>query len=163
MSRAPARPAPPPTLQEPSPRWGAGRQPAVLLDVNTLVALGWAEHEAHAAVVQRLGADAAWATCAITQLGFVRLSSTAGIFSRTLSPPQAHAALVTLCADAEHAYLAEHPAVTACDFGHLAGPRQTMDAYLLALAQHHGMRLLTLDKRLAQAFPAAPFELLQAS
>ncbi|CAN7736426.1 PIN domain-containing protein [Pseudorhodoferax sp. LjRoot39] len=140
----------------------AARQPAVLLDVNTLVALGWVEHEAHAAVVQRLDTAAAWATCAITQLGFVRISCTSGIFSRTLSPPQAHAALQALCADAEHAYLAEHPAVTACDFSLLSGPRQTTDTYLLALAQHHGMRLLTLDKLLAQAFAGGPFELLEA-
>ncbi|GHC70529.1 ribonuclease VapC39 [Pseudorhodoferax aquiterrae] len=163
MSRARAAPPPsPPTaVREASPRWGTARQPAVLLDMNTLVALGWVEHEAHAAVVQRLDAAAAWATCAITQLGFVRISSTSGIFSRTLSPPQAHAALQALCADAEHAYLAEHPAVTACDFGRLTGPRQTTDAYLLALAQHHGMRLLTLDKRLAQAFAGGPFELLE--
>ena len=161
MSRGAKRVAPSPGVQERSPRWRAPR-PAVLLDVNTLVALGWAEHEAHAAVVRRLGSNAAWSTCAITQLGFVRISSTSGIFSRSLSPPQAHAALVALCSDAEHAYLADGPPVTACDFGHLAGPRQTTDAYLLALAQHHGMRLLTLDKRLAQAFPGAAFELLGA-
>ena len=36
------------------------------------------------------------------------------------------------------------------------------NAYLLALAQHHGMRLLTLDKRLAQAFAGGPFALLEA-
>lgn len=133
---------------------------ALLLDVNALLALGWAEHEAHAAVVERLGGAAAWATCPITQLGFVRISSTGGIFSRTLSPPQAHAALTALCADGQHRFLASHPSVTSADFSQLSGPRQTTDAYLLALAQHHQVKLLTLDRRLAQTFPGSALELL---
>jgi toxin-antitoxin system PIN domain toxin len=132
----------------------------LLLDVNALLALGWAEHEAHAAVVERLGGAAAWATCPITQLGFVRISSTGGIFSRTLSPPQAHAALTALCADRQHRFLASHPSVTSADFSQLSGPRQTTDAYLLALAQHHQVKLLTLDRRLAQTFQGSALELL---
>ena len=136
---------------------------ALLLDVNALLALGWAEHEAHAAVVKRLGRATPWATCPITQLGFVRLSATSGIFSRTLSPPQAHAALAALCADKHHHFLATHPSVTEADFSQLSGPRQTTDAYLLALAQHHRSRLLTLDRRLAQTFPASAVELLVAA
>ncbi len=135
----------------------------LLLDVNALLALGWAEHEAHAAVVERLGGAAAWATCPITQLGFVRISSTGGIFSRTLSPPQAHAALTALCADRQHRFLASHPSVTSADFSQLSGPRQTTDAYLLALAQHHQVKLLTLDRRLAQTFQGSALELLALS
>jgi len=134
----------------------------LLLDVNVLLALGWVEHEAHVAVVRRLSGDSVWATCPITQLGFVRLSATAGIFSRSLTPGQAHAALTALCADAQHQFLGEHIAVTDCDFGALSGPRQTTDAYLLALATQHGMRLLTLDRRLVQAFPHGAHELLSA-
>ena len=134
----------------------------VLLDVNTLLALGWAEHEAHSAVVKRLAQTGKWATCPITQLGFVRISATSGIFSRTLSPQQAHAALSALCADKQHRFIAEHPSVEDSDFSQLSGPRQTTDAYLLALAQHHHMRLLTLDRRLVNAFPSAAVELLSA-
>ena len=132
----------------------------VLLDVNTLLALGWVEHEAHAVVVKRLAQTGKWATCPITQLGFVRISATGGIFSRTLSPLQAHAALAALCADKQHRFIAEHPSVLDSDFSQLSGPRQTTDAYLLALAQHHRMRLLTLDRRLSNAFPDAALELL---
>jgi toxin-antitoxin system PIN domain toxin len=126
--------------------------PTLLLDVNALLALGWAEHEAHSAVVARLSQPGThWATCPITQLGFVRLSSTAGIFSRILNPAQAVTALHTLCADAQHHFVAEHPSMTNCDFTALTGPRQTTDAYLLALAQHHGLVLLTLDQRLVRS------------
>jgi predicted nucleic acid-binding protein len=49
---------------------------ALLLDVNAVLALGWAEHEAHGAVVKRLGRVKPWATCPITQVGFVRPSPT---------------------------------------------------------------------------------------
>ncbi len=135
---------------------------SVLLDVNTLLALGWAEHEAHGVVVKRLARAVKWATCPITQLGFVRLSATSGIFSRTLSPHQAHGALMALCADKQHTFIAEHPSVMESDFSQLTGPRQTTDAYLLALAQHHRMRLLTLDRRLSNTFPQAALELLSA-
>ena len=138
-------------------------QPALLLDVNALLALGWAEHEAHGAVVARLSQSGTrWATCPITQLGFVRLSSTAGIFSRTLNPAQAVAALQTLCADAQHRFMAEHPSVTDCDFSALTGPKQTTDAYLLALAQRHGLVLLTLDQRLVRGMAGGTAECLVA-
>lgn len=137
---------------------------ALLLDVNAVLALGWAEHEAHAAVVARLSRqpEPGWATCPITQLGFVRISSTSGIFSRSLTPGQAQAVLGGLCADARHRFVGEHPSVLDCDFSMLDGPRQTTDAYLVALARHHGLRLLTLDRRLARAFPGAPVESLAA-
>ena len=134
----------------------------MLLDVNVLLALGWAEHEAHGTVVKRLFRSQQWATCPITQLGFVRLSSTNGIFSRTLSPAQALTGLQDLCADKQHRFVAEHPSLVDCDFSQLAGPRQTTDAYLLTLAQHHGMCLVTLDRRLVNAFPGAAVELLAA-
>jgi hypothetical protein len=136
---------------------------ALLLDVNVLLALGWAEHEAHESVVERLSRRPApvWATCPITQLGFIRISSTSGVFSHTLSPQQAHAALSALCEDARHRFLSQHPGVIECDFSLLGGPRQTTDAYLVALARHHRLHLLTLDGRLVNAFPDAPVELLQ--
>ncbi len=139
-------------------------QSALLLDVNALLALGWAEHEAHSAVVARLSRQGThWATCPITQLGFVRLSSTAGIFSRTLGPAQAVAALQALCADAQHHFVGDHPSVTDCDFTALTGPKQTTDAYLIALAQRHGLVLLTLDQRLARGLADAAVECLLAS
>lgn len=135
----------------------------LLLDVNALLALGWAEHEAHEKIVARLSHSTAsvWATCSISQLGFIRISSTSGVFSQTLSPLQAQSALAALCSDQQHYYLAEQPSVLECNFSLLSGPRQTTDVYLLALVKHHNMQLLTLDKRLANAFPKAPLELIQ--
>ena len=49
----------------------------LLLDVNALLALAWPNHQFHRTVLSRLERRPApeWATCALTQLGFVRLSS----------------------------------------------------------------------------------------
>ena len=48
----------------------------LLLDVNSLLALGWSTHQFHQKVVARLERrpHQPWGTCALTQLGFVRLS-----------------------------------------------------------------------------------------
>jgi predicted nucleic acid-binding protein len=48
-----------------------------MADVNLLLALAWPNHQFHrrARVWFAEHAGAGWATCAVTQLGFVRLSS----------------------------------------------------------------------------------------
>jgi len=48
-----------------------------LLDVNVLIALLWPPHEAHARTQRwfATNADQGWATCAMTQAGFVRIVS----------------------------------------------------------------------------------------
>lgn len=138
---------------------------AVLLDVNALLALGWDQHEAHEAVVKRLSGRSApvWATCPISQLGFVRISSTSGVFSYTLSPAQALVALSRLCADEQHRFVGDHPSLLDSNLDALSGPRQTTEAYLIDLARHHSLALLTLDQRLVNAFPEAPVECLVAA
>jgi predicted nucleic acid-binding protein len=48
----------------------------LLLDVNVLLALAWPNHQFHAAALRELQPRRGrWATCALTQLGFIRLSS----------------------------------------------------------------------------------------
>src|SRR5258708_16446697 len=51
-------------------------EPVALLDVNVLLALAWPTHVHHQAAHRwfALSRDAGWATCPLTQLGFVRLS-----------------------------------------------------------------------------------------
>ena len=48
-----------------------------LADINVLIALAWPNHECHQAAHEWFAAHAAdgWATCPMTQCGFVRLSS----------------------------------------------------------------------------------------
>ena len=47
----------------------------LLLDINALLALGWSNHPFHRPVRERLlRMPCPWATCALVQLGFLRLS-----------------------------------------------------------------------------------------
>jgi predicted nucleic acid-binding protein len=50
---------------------------AFLLDTNLLIALAWPQHVHHGEAHAWFGkvARGAWATCPITQLGFIRISS----------------------------------------------------------------------------------------
>ena len=59
----------------------------LLLDVNVLLALAWPSHQFHAVATRRLDdPEQRWSTCAITQLGFIRLSSNAAAVSTPVSP-----------------------------------------------------------------------------
>ncbi len=122
-----------------------------LLDVNALVALAWEEHAAHQrmlARMTRLNGDR-WGTSTITQLGFMRISSMPGILRPAPSPDGARLALSALLTHPMHRFLADSPIPPvdlAVEIRVLLGHRQITDAYLIALAQHHGARVLTFDR-----------------
>lgn len=127
--------------------------PCLLLDVNALMALAWPNHQHHRAVVARLDRRPApeWATCALTQLGFVRLSSNPAVVGVRRTPAEALDLLGKLVADARHRFLTPLPPLPEAErhFRHLLGHQQVTDAYLLAVATAHDAVLLTLDRRLA--------------
>lgn len=120
-----------------------------LLDVNVLVALLDADHADHRRARAWLEAEIAngWASCAITQNGFVRVVSQ----PRYPSPVPVAAAIERLA----RATGGEHHAFWPCDVSlldtrridrsRLHGPRQVTDAYLLALAVARGGRFVTFD------------------
>ena len=62
-----------------------------LLDVNILTALLWPAHEHHDAAHRwfRARARGRWATCPLTQLGFVRIVSNPAFSREALSPAAA--------------------------------------------------------------------------
>ncbi|HIE92043.1 MAG TPA: VapC toxin family PIN domain ribonuclease [Acidobacteria bacterium] len=124
----------------------------LLLDVNTLVALAWPNHQFHRAVTARLHTNSAlrWATCALTQLGFVRLSSNPAVVEVRKTPHQAVSVLAQLIADPGHLYIDSTPPLPDVEryFRPLLGHQQVTDAYLLALAISNDAVLLTLDRRL---------------
>ena len=131
----------------------SSEQRRLLLDVNALMALAWPNHQHHRAVVARLDRRPApeWATCALTQLGLVRLSSNPAVVGVRRTPAQALDLLGRLVADPRHCYLTPLPALpeVARQFQHLLGHQQVTDAYLLAVAAELDAVLLTLDRRLA--------------
>lgn len=124
-----------------------------LLDLNILTALLWPAHEHHDAAhrwFERRG-RARWATCPLTQLGFVRLVSNPA-FSRDALPPLAALALLgENLSHPAHEFWPENlqlPSAVKAMEPHLHGYRQLTDAYLLALADKRKGVLVTFDRGL---------------
>lgn len=130
----------------------------LLLDVNALLALAWPNHQFHGAVVRRLDRRPSpeWATCLLTQLGFVRLSSNPAIVGVRKTPGQALDLLSRLIADEHHTYLEMLPSLGSVEssFRPLLGHQQVTDAYLVAIAEANDATLLTLDQRLVATVTA---------
>jgi hypothetical protein len=125
----------------------------LLLDVNVLLALAWPNHQFHAAATRRLesGPDR-WATCALTELGFIRLSSNPAAVASAKTPGEAAALLATMVRDSQHVYLkslcAPSDEESVRVFEKILGNKQVTDAYLLRLARQHRAKLITFDTKL---------------
>ena len=116
-----------------------------LLDVNALVALGIGSHTAHATAERWLfraqSAGATFASCAISELGFVRVSVQAGLLpdvasARHLLSRMKASINIELLPDAVG--MEKLPA-------YVKTPAQLTDGHLLALAAAHNAKLATLD------------------
>ncbi len=124
-----------------------------LLDLNILTALLWPAHEHHEAAHRWFGAraNARWATCALTQLGFVRIVSNPAFSRDALTPAEAVALLAENLTQPAHEFWTESLQVPAAIKGmepELHGYRQLTDAYLLALADRRKGVLATFDRGL---------------
>ncbi len=129
-----------------------------LLDVNVLVALAWPNHVHHQAAVQWFEASyrAGWATCPLTQSGFVRVSSNQRVVPDARTPAEAILVLRQLTELDGHEFLADDIALATTDVidvSRILGHRQVTDAHLVALALRHNGRLVTFDRRIADVVP----------
>jgi len=122
-----------------------------LLDINVLMALGWANHPHHQAAhvwFQSHSADG-WATCLPTQTGFLRLSLNAQIVGVSMTGLEVVNLLRGLTSHPQHTYFESLPKLTDADFEPLArrlqGYRQVADAILLAIARQNSATLVTFD------------------
>ena len=121
-----------------------------LLDVNLLIALLDAAHVHHASARAWLEAhiEQGWASCPLTQNGCVRILSQAAYPGA--QPPAAVAArLAEAVATPWHAFWPDDLSLLEprrVDWRQVLGSRQLTDVYLLALAVHHGGRLVTFDR-----------------
>ncbi len=124
-----------------------------LLDVNMLLALLDSDHPDHIKATDWLGENLSegWASCAITENGFIRVM-TQPRYSSPISPSRASALLGQACGTRWHEFWPCDVSVTdplALDFTRLHGSRQVTDAYLLALAVRHDGALVTLDRSIS--------------
>jgi predicted nucleic acid-binding protein len=127
-----------------------------LLDVNLLVAWGWADHSDHRRVTRwidsRLTARGdKLLTSAIPQMGFVRVSiqRSSGQVTPEFSG-KILAGLLAVLGD-KHEFLPDDQDATAWP-SWCQGASRTTDAHLLALATAHGAQLATLDAGIPGAF-----------
>ena len=126
-----------------------------LLDVNVLLALLDADHVDHLRARWWLEADIddGWASCAITQNGFVRIVSQPR-YPSPISPAQALDLLGHACATPHHEFWPCAVSLldtNTVDRERIHGPRQVTDAYLLALAVQHEGRFVTFDRSIVRS------------
>jgi predicted nucleic acid-binding protein len=118
-----------------------------LLDVNALIALGHSAHVHHArAVAWYLSVKSpatSFCTCAITELGFVRVTVQIGLQHDVAAARQALAALKRSPSGLFEILGDSLGAEALPSFART--PNKLTDGHLLALARHHGVQLATLD------------------
>ncbi|MGB6688842.1 MAG: TA system VapC family ribonuclease toxin [Terracidiphilus sp.] len=135
-----------------------------LLDVNALLALLIEHHDFHVRMARWFAGHqrSGWATCPITQQGFVRIVSNPAYLKPAPKVASALALLqATVQASAQHEFWnagfplsdLESPIKT-----RLTGHKQITDAYLLTLAIRHKGKLVTFDRRILQLAPEGSVE-----
>ena len=121
-----------------------------LLDVNVLLGCGWKSHADNSALLIWLLQANDWATCPLTESGFMRISMTTA-YQATFD--DARKSLATLRALRGHRFLSDD--VDAALLPVLSSYKDTTDAHLVTLAKRHGLRLATLDGSLITKLWAA--------
>jgi toxin-antitoxin system PIN domain toxin len=126
-----------------------------LFDVNVLIALLQPHHihfeRAHA--WWEVNRPQGWASCPLTQNGFVRIVTQTPSLKR-LTVSEAIDRLQELTSTTDHEFWPDD--VTLLDAGRferarILGPKQLTDIYLLGLAVNHGGRLATFDRAIPSA------------
>jgi toxin-antitoxin system PIN domain toxin len=132
---------------------------AFLFDVNVLVALLWPAHQFHARAhhwfERNMGEG--WATCPLTQAGFVRIVSNPAFSADAVAPHVALSVLQASLRHASHQFWPDDislPEAVLPLLEKLTGHRQVTDAYLLGLAIRNRARLATFDRSLSSLLPS---------
>jgi toxin-antitoxin system PIN domain toxin len=121
-----------------------------LFDLSVLIAIMDAEHMHHMRALQWWSQNrtTGWASCPLTQNGFVRVTSQSS-YSFPISIGQAFQNLYEATMTDEHVFWPDDISLldeSLIDRNHVLGPKQLTDIYLLALAVKHGGRLVTFDR-----------------
>lgn len=112
-----------------------------LLDVNLLLAYGWRSHSDHQQCRSWIARLSAFATCAITELGFLRVSMSPAYRASYQDASRVLHSLTSLqSASFVHCDLPVSKIVPVFSY------KDTTDCYLVGLARKHSLRLATLDE-----------------
>jgi toxin-antitoxin system PIN domain toxin len=128
-----------------------------LLDVNLLIALCDDHHTHHDAASAWFESEKVrrWATCPLTQNGFVRITSKSNYPGGHGTVSEQLKTLAELCRLPHHVFWPDEISLlrtqiwTGID---LVNPSHLTDLYLLALAVERGGKLATLDRRIPAHF-----------
>jgi len=131
-----------------------------LLDVNSLVALGFLQHEFHERVagwVHTLASRGVpeLATCSITELGFVRVLAQATQYGFTIAHARTLLLRLKAGSSLKFSFIPDDH-----DVSHIPAwvktAKQTTDGHLVQLARAKSGILATLDERILGAFLIPP-------
>jgi toxin-antitoxin system PIN domain toxin len=128
-----------------------------LLDVNMLVALAWDDHANHQAA-QRWFTDNArlgFATCNVTQSGFLRVSYK--LYSKRFSTAQILSLLDGLTANPDHSFWQDGPLDTLrSEWGAIREHNDVTDFNLCLIAERNRGQLATFDRKIKDRLPPSP-------
>jgi toxin-antitoxin system PIN domain toxin len=135
-----------------------------LLDVNALVALAWDSHVHHARIRTWFAANGptGWATCPVTESGFVRVSSNPKVLPIAIGIDAARGVLAALRSASGHQFLTDDVSLSDPGVPRMTGHRQVTDAHLLTLARRRGVRLVTFDAGILAMADGRDVEVLTA-
>jgi uncharacterized protein len=135
-----------------------------LLDVNALVALAWDSHVHHARMRAWFAENCSngWATCPLTESGFVRVSSNPQALPAAIGIDAAREVLSALRTHHAHRFLTDDVSLSDDDVPKITGHRQVTDAHLLTLARRREVRLVTFDTGILALSQGRDVELLAA-
>jgi uncharacterized protein len=123
-----------------------------LLDVNALVALGFAPHQFHHRMAAWLGSrDVALATCAITELGFVRILAQAPAYGLTFVEARGLLNRLKRSRNFQFTFFSDDEDISRLPEW-VKTPRHLTDGHLSSLAKAHGAVLATLDERIPESY-----------
>ena len=129
-----------------------------LLDINVLIAFADADHEHHDKAKAFFLANhrAGWATCPLTENGFVRIVGNPNSYPQGPGSTEAASQLLKqLCSYEGHRFWPDDYSIRAAL--NLPISKHLTDHYLLGLAIHRQGKLVTLDRRInAALLPGGP-------
>lgn len=116
-----------------------------LLDVNFLIACGWESHHEYARASRWLSQAKSFATCSISEMGFLRVSLSPAFGARFEDAMAALAAIIGL---RSHRFVQDE--TRAQSSPRITATKDVTDAHLVQLARRHRLKLATFDAALRE-------------